>query len=205
MSARSIDQAAADLVRDAIWYRPGIPDAGTGHPELDALAHAFDGLVGYAGAFRVFGQTPGPLPTQQDWNRADGWLSEYPDLPAGLVVFAENFIGEQFAITGRGVIRIDLETGATEDVAPSVAQFLADVRTDPTEVGPELLQRWERLHGRLDFNQHVSHPIPFVAGGAYKPEEMVATERYDLMRFRASFAAQIRDLPDGARIRLRVE
>jgi hypothetical protein len=205
MSTRTIDQAVVDLVRTADWYRPGNPSAAVGHPELDALARAFDGLVGYGGALRVFGQSPGPLPTQHEWNRADGWIGEYPDLPAGLVVFAENFLGEQFAITAEGVIRIDLETGATEQLAPSVSQFLSNLRTDPVEIGPKLLQAWERLNGRLDVSHYLSHPIPFVIGGSYNPEEMVATERYDLMRFRASFASQIRDLPDGATVRLRVE
>jgi len=43
-----------------------------------------------------------------------------------------------------------------------------------------------------------------VLGGGYTLENLHAAEQEELMRFRGSLATQIRDLPDGQRVRLKI-
>jgi hypothetical protein len=72
------------------------------------------------------------------------------------------------------------------------------------ETGYWLAHEWQVRHGRLPLTQRLFPKTPFVAGGAYAIDNLYAGEVVEGMRFRGYFANQIRDLPDGARIRLRV-
>lgn len=47
--------------------------------------------------------------------------------------------------------------------------------------------------------------VPFVLGGSYDVGALRAKSDVELARFRASVFAQIRDLPDGAQIRITLE
>lgn len=45
---------------------------------------------------------------------------------------------------------------------------------------------------------------PFVLGGGYNLDNLYALEASESMRYRGSIATQLRDLPDGAAVQLRV-
>jgi hypothetical protein len=46
--------------------------------------------------------------------------------------------------------------------------------------------------------------IPFVAGGDYAVDNLYAGDAIKSLRYRGEFAVQIRDVPEGGKIRLKM-
>jgi hypothetical protein len=46
--------------------------------------------------------------------------------------------------------------------------------------------------------------VPFVLGGAFALDNLYAANTVESLRYRGDIAGQIRSLPDGTRIRLRI-
>jgi len=47
--------------------------------------------------------------------------------------------------------------------------------------------------------------VPFILGGKFEAREMRSKNSVELMRFRAGIYRRLKDLPDGTRIRIRVD
>ena len=83
--------------------------------------------------------------------------------------------------------------------------WIAAAREDPSSQVPTwLLEDWERANGPLAVSEHLAPKHPFVLGGEYKVENLYAVEAESDFAFRSQLAQQIRDLPDGAEVKLRV-
>lgn len=140
-----------------------------------------------------------------DWNREDLWRSAYEGMADGAVFFAEDVFGTQFCLREDIVATFDPETGAFETMASSLehwAQLILDDHAYWT--GHPLAHDWQAAHGPLPVGSRLLPVTPFVLGGEYTLENLRAIVATEGMRYRASIAHQIRDLPDGAQIELRV-
>ena len=141
----------------------------------------------------------------ESWNRADSWKHLYGDVANRYVFFAEDAFGEQFGLGHESVYKFDPETGAVEEHAPDLEQWAARVLDDyEYETGYPLAREWQVQHGPLPQGQRLMPKTPFVLGGAYDTDNLYAADALTGMKSRADIWKQIRDLPDGAKVRLRI-
>lgn len=169
------------------------------------LVSIHDGLVALEGGLRVFGVSSSVVPDIMTWNAESGWRSSYRTLAHGLQFFAEDAFGDQFAFGASGVIRFRAETGQRESISDSLVGWLARVLENPdAELTLPVLRQWRRLGKDLLPSQHLCPTYPFVMSGLHD-QELHAIDRYESMRFKGDFACQIRDLPEGSKVKFVVK
>jgi hypothetical protein len=139
------------------------------------------------------------------WNDDSSWRKEYGDLVQGYLFFAEDVFGVQFALCNRGIRKFDPETGEFEDFASNLEEWAAKILEDYNyETGHQLAHDWQLQNGSLPAGRRLLPKIPFVLGGAYEVENLYAADALQGMMFRADIWRQIRELPDGSQIKLKV-
>lgn len=189
------------LLPDDLLYKAG--DAGK---SLYALLRLKNGFYAFEGALHV-------LPSSRDdecrgiekWNAVDLWKFEYEDILSNYVCFAEDVFGEQFIIGNGNVYRFDPETAGIEIVAGSLEEWAKVILDNyETETGYSLAHEWQRLNGPLPSGQRLLPKIPFVLGGDYMVDNLYALDAVKGMKLRADIWKQIKDLPSGAQVKLKV-
>ncbi|MBC7351479.1 MAG: SMI1/KNR4 family protein [Thermogutta sp.] len=174
--------------------------------ELAALLHQRNGFFAYQSALlvRPLSHERPPLGVIQ-WNEAGLWKEEYHADLGEVIFFAEDVFGNQFAIRSGGVWFFDAETGDLEFIAESLDEWARLVVGNPEYwTGYPLLQQWQAKHGTLPAGERLAPKLPFVLGGGYEVENLYSVNDVEGMRFRGSLARQIRDVPDGAQIRIKL-
>jgi hypothetical protein len=141
----------------------------------------------------------------ESWNREESWRHLYGDAINGYVFFAEDAFGEQFGVGHEGVYKFDPETGAVEKHAPDLEQWAASVLDNfEYETGYPLAREWQSQYGPLAEGKRLLPKIPFVLGGAYDVNNLYAADALEGMKFRADIWKQLRDLPNGTEVKLRI-
>lgn len=141
----------------------------------------------------------------EEWNDDSSWRKEYGDLVQGHLFFAEDVLGVQFALCNDGIRKFDPETGEFEDFAPNLEKWATKILEDYNyETGYQLAHDWQSQNGSLPAGKRLLPKTPFVLGGTYKVENLYAADALQGMMFRADIWRQIRDLPDGSQIKLKV-
>jgi hypothetical protein len=158
-------------------------------------------------SLRFFGDFGRELPSLGAWNEATLWRGHFAGLADGPDFFAESFLGEQFRLDATGiVVRWDPETGEEEALGVGQEDWLNVAERNPADFVPAwLLRDWEGKNRMLLPTEHLVPRLPFVLGGEYDPTELVAVTAIASLKWRAQLAIQLRDLPDGERVRLTVE
>lgn len=148
----------------------------------------------------------GDLMDLESWNSDDLWRREYGGLAEGCVFFAEDVFGGQFCIHEDRICSFDPETAELTELAQSIASWAELMLMDYRVLtGFPLAHRWQEINSPLPMGQRLSPRRPFVSGGEFTPENLFAIDAVAGMRAYGNLARQIRDLPDGAQIRFRVE
>lgn len=185
---------------------PGVvPEVVVGS-EVASLLQARNGFYAFESALHVFPSGwAGDELSVEEWNSALLWRDAFEGMADGLVFFAEDLFGSQFAVRDGEVVTFDPETAGVEHVADSIEEW-SSLLLDDYEVltGCPLAAEWQALHGRLLARQRLLPKMPFVAGGGFEIGNLYPLDSVEGMRFRASLAIQIRDLPDGAKIRFTI-
>lgn len=183
-----------------------VPAPGRGGQELRALLSARNGFFAFHSALHVFGHGQGVPADAVAWNAAGSWAAAYDGRADGLWCFAEDAFGCQFALRDGAVVGFDPETGDIEVVASDLEGWAAALLDDlEVRTGHPVAYAWQQQHGPLPTTCRLVPTIPFVLGGEFDVGNVHALDRLQGMELRASIARQIRDLPDGAPITLRVE
>lgn len=180
----------------------GSTAAGFVRPLLDLK----NGFCAFEGALHVY--SDGGAPGERglvEWN-ADGlWKSEYQGMAKGLLCFAEDVFGMQFCLKDGGISRFDPETGEAETMAPDLENWAEMILRDyEFWTGYRLAREWQEEHGPIPKGMRLVPSTPFVLGGGFTTKNLHALEAVKGMCYRASIAVQIRDLPDGASVNLRI-
>lgn len=181
---------------------PAIPEV------VRPLLRARNGFYAFGGALHV-------LPSAADepsvmsapaWNEISLWKFEYPNELGGLFCFAEDVFGGQYGVRDERFFYMDPETGEVEPVADDLGAW-ADEMVSQREfrTGEPIAREWLQERGQIPPGQRLVPRTPFVTGGAYALINLVAVDAVAAMRARGNVARQIRDLPDGAKVRLVVE
>jgi len=186
---------------------PLIERAGILGQELWSLLTRRNGLYAFESALRIFpiGAAEGVMDLER-WNSHDLWRSRYDELAVGCLFFAEDAFGGQFCVRDDKIFSFDPETGQVKEMATSLAQW-ADRLLSRYDVltGFPLAHDWQQRHGPLPANCRLVPTIPFVLGGQYSLDNLHALDAVEGMRLRGDITRQIRDLPDGAKVKLTVK
>lgn len=189
----------------------GSPSIGAGIPgsvlpaELEPIYVSKNGFYAFESSLLVrhFGEPVNPLDLRQ-WNAAETWRSVFDSEPAG-VCFAENLFGEQFVFQDGAVWHFDPETSEIARLADTLEQWAELILDDyDYRTGHSLAKEWQAQFGPLPRGTKLIPRRPFVIGGEFELSNLKATDEVASMRIRAAIANQIRDLPDGSPIDIRL-
>ena|SRR5947209_359043 len=174
--------------------------------EHKSLLALHNGLTAFDGGLRVFGASPGVLPSLQDWNKLDTWRFAYKELiHNGLVFFAEDVFGNQFALDGGHVCYFNVETGKTNYFAKSFSAWLTIVLEDPVDtLQLPIYKNWLAGGESLKPSEHLCPIYPFVVKGTPSTRELYRVNNAADMIYKGGFAYQIKDAPDGSDVRMKV-
>jgi hypothetical protein len=183
----------------ALFGRPGA--------ELLDLLGLKNGFFAFESALHVFplGTSPEVL-NLRDWNAPELWSGHYGDLlPRPSLFFAQEVFGDQFYISPDGVWLFRGEHAGCELISDSIAAW-ADVfiRNWRYYSGYDFGHDWQVTHRPLVEGERLIPKLPFVMGGEYEINNLYAGRIVEAMRFRASFAKQIANLPDGTMVQPQV-
>ena len=178
------------------------------HEELIRLLARKNGFYAFEGALHVFSwgdsDSPDNIPGLQTWNKDTLWRNWYQGITDGLVFFAEDIFGGQFALKGGDVISFDPESGEMEIIANSIEGWAAEILLNYHRLtGYPLAHSWQLLNGPLARGKRLLPKIPFILGGGYEVNNLFAVDAVTAMRYRGELWAQLRDLPDGTQVRLK--
>ena len=177
--------------------------------ELAALLQQRNGFYAFESALHVFPSQSKANSEQrkslQWWNAAETWRGHFGGNASGLVFFAEDALGTQFALADRAVLRFDPETGETEPLADGIEQWAEDLMKDFSAMTAyPLAHDWQAAHGTLPPGQRLAPKEPFELGGEFEDENLYAVDAVEGMKLRGELAKQLRDLPEGTQVQFRV-
>jgi hypothetical protein len=173
--------------------------------ELAELLSEHNGCYLFNAGVQVFRASPEGLgPQLQTWNTPQTWKDTYQGLADGMLCFAQDVFGTQFAvIDNREIISFDPETAQRTVVGQSLVDWASWLLADPDINGTyRIATAWQDENGPLDHDQRLIPWRFFVMGGSYELANLVAKPAVECMRIRGPIAQQIHNLPDGAQIRL---
>ena len=174
-------------------------------PELYAMLTLRNGFYAFESALHVFPLTSDPASGLQAWNAESLWRHAYKDLAHGLLFFAEDVFQDQFCLSNKGVMRFDAETGQTTFLAGSIEAWADLILSDySNQTGWQLAHDWQALNGPLPLGKRLMPKIPFMLQGKYSLDNLYVGNPLEGMTFKGDLAIKIRDLPEGAKIELRV-
>src|SRR3972149_311341 len=144
------------------------------------------------------------LPGLREWNDLTGWRKSYDCIPPRCVFFAQDLFACQFGITPAGLVRLDTETGDVTNYADDLDRWAQRILSNyDYETGWSLGRNWQRLHGPLKHGSRLLGRKPFVLGGSYVVENLVAVDATDAIEKLAELYSQIKDVPDGSKVTVR--
>jgi hypothetical protein len=187
-------------IAEAVLGASGAP--GTPHRALLELAN---GAFLFDGALHLFGACEAPpWHSLSAWNAPATWRDAYGDLAGGLVFFAEDAFGDQYAYSGIGgeVVLFEAELGRAVHAAPSFTAWIEALSTAAESLLPiELV----RAHGRASPGKQLYAYPPLFSVEAKDGVSIGDVDAVEAMRARGQLARQIRDLPPGTQIKITVE
>lgn len=174
---------------------------------LGVLLLACNGFYAFESALHVFPSTATATELGVvEWNEPELWRERFDALGDGWCCFAEDVFGVQFAIGPNGVVGLlDPEIGVIEHVADDIEAWAQRVLDDyGVLTGWPLAHEWQVANGPLRAGRRLIPKVPFVLGGDFSIDNLYDADAVSAMRYRGDLAAQMRDLPDGSRVTLRI-
>ena len=183
-----------------------LEQAGILAAELEGLLTQKNGFYGFESALHVFPCDPGSAEYDLvQWNSKELWRNQYGEYTEGMLFFAEEIFAEQFSIKDGRIYRFHLETGESKEIAPNFeawAKLLLDIYN--LETGFSVAHEWQVRNGPITVGHRLSPTQPFVLGGGYNIDNFWAADTRTILLFNASLASQIRDLPDGTQVQIKI-
>lgn len=184
--------------------------AGNGrHLELEKMLILRNGFYAFESALHVFSASTSQIILPQldvfEWNKHDLWRFEYDGLADNLFFFAEDAFGVQFAIQGDLIVSFDPESGEIKNIADTLNGWAELILNSyPVMTGYPLAHAWQEINGVLPIGKRLLPKTPFILGGEFEVNNLIAVDAVEGMRYRGELWRQLRDIPDGTQIRLKI-
>ena len=122
-----------------------------------------------------------------------------------LIFFAEDVFGNQFAFDNEKVVYFNAETGRATTFANSFVEWLSVILEDPVDTLQLMLfKAWTDMGEHLKPSEHLCPVYPFITKSDPPLKELYRIDSVEDMSYKGNFAYQIKDLPDGAQIKIKV-
>jgi hypothetical protein len=172
--------------------------------DLRSLLRQANGFVAYGGALHVRGACLAPdwHALRTAWQGAAAIASCYRSVFTADVPFAQDALGDQYLLRDGAVWHLKAEIDESELFADSLPEFLEQVSAAPLDylvLGP-LQDFWDQ-DGHLQPGELLSVYPPLIMRANPSTYSYRAIPAADRLAFLASFAAQVRDLPDGTSVK----
>jgi hypothetical protein len=174
------------------------------------LLECINGGYFFDRSLHVFGAcAEPPWHSLSAWNSPALWRDAYGEATRGLVCFAEDAFGDQFAYSGMGgeVVCFEAELGRVVPVAPHFVAWLEGLLAQPESVLPIDVMRREAELRRMALapgTQMFAYP-PLCTVESREGVTVGPVDAVEAMRFRGSLALQLRNLPPGSRVSIEIE
>lgn len=174
---------------------------------LNTFLFKSNGLIAFESALIVRPGTAGlSIRDIKTWNDTGLWKSIYEDAAIdSALFFAEDAFGNQYGIFEDRICFLDVETGELEGFADSFEEW-ADNMLEAYELhtGWNLIHEWQVQNGPIKAEKRLCPKRPFVLGGEYELDNLYAGSTLESVRYRADIARQIKNLPNGAAIQIKL-
>jgi hypothetical protein len=138
------------------------------------------------------------------WDGPHSLHELFPSVQVTDIPIAEDCFGDQYLLRDHLVAHLSGESGELEVLPMGWDEFIAHAKRPPVDfLGAQELQRFHREGGTLSPGQSLSVYPPFVARSE-TPRSLRAILRLERILWLADFARQIRSIPDGGQIKIRV-
>lgn len=166
---------------------------------------AKNGFYAFAAALHVLPSACSNHVTDTErWNSQSLWKNGYEGL-GDYWFFAEDAFGEQFGLHTDGIYRFDPETADIQLFAESLEGWARKLLENyEVETGYPLCSQWQALNGALPLGKRLVPKTPFILGGEFSVSNLYALDSVEAMHYRADIWNQIKDLPEGTKLKLRV-
>lgn len=143
------------------------------------------------------------VPNIEIYNGA--WKAAYPDFVRRTTFFALDVFGFPFGLSEGRVVQLDPETGALNHVSGTLGGLLRKVEKEPdSTIGLAVFEAWCRNGREMAMGQRLAPKTPFVLGGGKEIGDLYAADIMKRAAFNAHIYSQIKDLPDGATVEMKV-
>ena len=204
--ASSCEHVGQPLVRQGTVSVEGF-DLPTSYSSLLEVANGF---VLERSRFRLFGiQTESRSMDVHEWNQSP-WVAEYGGLAKGLVFFAEDIFGDQYAFrfgfSGKecDLVKFWCEGGEVQRLgdASSLEAWLAEevVSDDPSFLDRHLAEAAFEEDLRPSEKEHLSFILPLITGGRAELENLEVLNGVFHLHLLGQLTLKNLKLPDGQRI-----
>lgn len=173
-----------------------------------ALLAQMNGFIKFGGGLHVRGACLEP-----DWHSLrQVWTGEralhqlFPQLQADDIPFGQDALGDQYLLRNGVVHHLRAETGALDSLQCGLFDFLAAAEADPVEyLALVPLLKFQEQGQHLEPGYLLSAYPPFCTPESAKGVHLDAVPTLERIAFLAHFAAQIAELPDGQKFRIKLE
>lgn len=174
--------------------------------QLSSLLKQKDGFFAFEGALHVFPMGATNLGwNSSTWNSVDLWRLYYGKSTDGLLFFAEDIFGEQFALYQDMICRFDPETGILKQCATTLTGWAERILDNYNlEVGYSIGHDWQMQFEPLQPFQRLLPKTPFILGGKFVTENLYALDSAQGMQLRGGMASELANVPEGAKVVLKV-
>lgn len=161
-----------------------------------------NGFVAFESALLVVPAAPGlGVIEVEAWNsRPERRL--YPHW-AGATVFAFDVFLDHFASLKNEIVRLNPYSGEVEPHSSDIEAWAAKLLGDyDFETGWSVARAWQSSNRPLRYGERLIPKVPFILGGKYEVENLVAVAADVAMGPIADLYVQLRDMPDGGQVEL---
>lgn len=176
-------------------------------PELGDILIQINGFIAYGGGLHVRGLCDEPFWHSLDRYRAGEMALRalFPNVQHDDIPFAQDYLGNQFLLRDQAVWRLRADTGEASLIETDLPSFFGRAREDAVGyLSLELLARHHAENGPLEPGELV-HAMP---PPVLKPDDSEISLRAvpvaNAVSFLAAFSKQIRDIPDGTQVNLKL-
>lgn len=127
----------------------------------------------------------------------------YKDLASELVFFGEDLFGNLFAISNQGYLFFNIETAERKILASSFDEWVQVINSDLDYFTGKRLVPHDPFKEKLSQGYRYCARMPIILGGDYSHKNLVVRKTDENLKFNASIAQQVHDLPDGTKFEIK--
>jgi hypothetical protein len=143
----------------------------------------------------------------QHWNKPTLWKYMYKDAQlTDIIFFAEDAFGNQYGIHQNHICFFNLETGCIDYFCDTLEEWAKILFEDyPLYTGYGIMHQWQVRYGKIAYKHRLCPKHPIILGGKMDINNFQSSFLIENIDFLSSIAVQIKDIPDGSQIKIRIE